>query len=653
MITVNNLSVYFSGIPLFQKISFVVADNERIALVGKNGVGKTTLLKILAKELQTNEGEIVITKDHRIGYLPQEMNLKANKTVWEETLTAFDEIKTIENDIEKLNNELSNTNDYNSNDYNHLLNKLSELNSRLEYLGVNRIESETEKILLGLGFEKTDFYRHLNEFSSGWQMRIELAKILLKKTEIILLDEPTNHLDIESIQWLESFLQNYAGIVFLVSHDKTFINKVCQRTIEITLGKIEDYNCNYSTYIERRQERIAYQRQIAENQQKEIEAIEQFIERFRYKASKAKQVQSRIKMLEKMDVVKVEEIDKSHIHFLFPPAPNCNRVVFESENLTKYFDDKLVLQKVNFVIEHQERVAFIGKNGEGKTTLIRILQKELSASSGKLHRGELVKIGYYAQNQNLLLDHTKTVFQTMDDIAVGDIRLKIRNILGSFLFTDEDIDKKVNVLSGGEKARLALAKLLLEPYNVLLLDEPTNHLDMQSKEVLKNALLRYNGTLILVSHDRDFLQGLITKIVEFKNKTIKVHLSDIDEYLKKRKIESLQLLNSKNTFTSSLKSDITNTETKNQWELQKQKESDLRKFAKQIEYIETEIQQTELAIEEMNWKLSLPENHVNENVSKELYQEYQSLQQKLEQSITKWEFLCNEYDTLKKSIRIF
>ena len=646
MITVNNLSISFSGIPLFQNISFVVADNERIALVGKNGVGKTTLLKILSKELQADEGDIVITKGHRIGYLPQEKNLTTHKTVWDETLTAFDEIKKIETNIEHLTHELTKTTDYESEYYNDLLNKLSELNSRFEYVGANRIESETEKVLLGLGFDKTDFYRQLNEFSSGWQMRIELAKILLKNPEIILLDEPTNHLDIESIQWLENFLQNYAGIVIVVSHDRTFINKVCKRTIEITLGKIEDYNCDYSTYVQRRQERIAHQKQVVENQQKEIEAIEQFIERFRYKASKAKQVQSRVKMLEKMDILQEEEIDSSHIHFLFPPAPNCNRVVFEAENLSKSYGNKLVLEKINFVIEQREKVAFIGKNGEGKTTLMRILQKEIDLSSGKLHRGELVKIGYYAQNQNLMLNQNKTVFQTMDDIAVGDIRLKIRNILGSFLFTNEDIDKKVGVLSGGEKARLALAKLLLEPYNVLLLDEPTNHLDMQSKDILKNALLRYNGTLILVSHDRDFLQGLSNKVIEFKNKSIKVHLGDIDDYLEKRKIESLQLLNTKNVSTAS-KSPTANSETKNRWEQQKQKESDLRKITKQIENIEKEIQSLETAIEEMNRKLAIPENHSNEIASRELYQEYQLLQQKMYKSIAKWEDLCKKHEQLK------
>ncbi len=646
MITVNNLSIYFSGIPLFKEVSFVVSDNDRIGLVGKNGAGKTTLLKILSGELQAEKGNIVISKGHKIGYLPQEMSLATEKNVWEETLTAFSEIKHIESQIEKLTQQLAHYTDYESAEYESLLNTLSELNHRFEYLGANHIESDTEKVLLGLGFLKSDFERKMNEFSSGWQMRVELAKILLKKPEIVLLDEPTNHLDIESIQWLEGFLQSYIGAVILVSHDRTFLNKVCKRTVEITLGRIEDYNCNYSTYVERRMERIAHQKQVFENQQKEIDTIEQFIERFRYKSSKAKQVQSRVKLLEKMDIVEVDELDTSHIHFLFPPAPNCNRVVFEADNLSKRYDKKEVLHDVNFVIEHQQKVAFVGKNGEGKTTLMRILHQELALTTGTLHRGELVKIGYYAQNQNLLLDLSKTVLQTMDDIAVGDIRTKIRGILGSFLFTNEDMNKKVSVLSGGEKARLALAKLLLEPYNVLLLDEPTNHLDMQSKDVLKNALLRYNGTLILVSHDRDFLQGLSDKVFEFRNKTVKVHLGDIQEYLDKRKLESLQLLNS-NRQNSTSTADLSDSDMKNRWEQQKQKESAIRKLNRQIEQRESDIQLAEKKIDEINQKMSCPEKFGEQIASGELYKEYQSLQHKVDMLVAEWEILCEQLEELK------
>jgi len=646
MISVNHASIFFSGIPLFEDISFVVADTDRIGLVGKNGAGKTTLLRILAGELAYDKGNIVITKGHKIGYLPQEMVMKTDKNVWDETLSAFSEIKQIEAQIEKLNRQISDISDYESPSFEKLIQSLSDLNHRLEYLDAGHIESNSEKVLLGLGFTKSEFMRPLNTFSSGWQMRVALAKILLQKPEIVLLDEPTNHLDIESIQWLENFLQNYQGAIILVSHDRTFLNKVAKRTIEITLGKIEDYNCNYSTYVSRRLERIAHQKQVFENQQKEIQAIEQFIERFRYKSTKAKQVQSRVKMLEKMEVVEVDEIDTSHIHFLFPNAPNCNRVVFEAEKLSKQYDEKHVLADVNFVIENQEKVAFIGKNGEGKTTLMRILHQELPLTSGRLHRGELVKIGYYAQNQNLLLDPSKTVFQTLDDIAVGDIRLKIRGILGSFLFSTDDIDKKVSVLSGGEKARLAIAKLLLEPYNVLLLDEPTNHLDMQSKDVLKNALLRYNGTLILVSHDRDFLQGLSDKVFEFKDKTVKVHLGDIQEYLEKRQLESLQSLNTQACNGSTLQQH-SESDTKNQWEKQKQKESALRKVSKHIEKIENDIHRMEEAMEEINRKLSNPEHHVDDIASGALYKQYQDYQKKVEKLVSEWELQCMELEKLK------
>ncbi|MDY0014942.1 MAG: ABC-F family ATP-binding cassette domain-containing protein [Bacteroidales bacterium] len=646
MISVNHASIFFSGIPLFEDISFVVADTDRIGLVGKNGAGKTTLLRILAGELAHDKGNIVVTKGHKIGYLPQEMVMKTDKNVWEETLSAFSEIKQIEAQIEKLNRQLGDISDYESPSFEKLLQSLSDLNHRLEYLDANHIESNSEKVLLGLGFSKSEFMRPLNTFSSGWQMRVALAKILLQKPEIVLLDEPTNHLDIESIQWLENFLQSYQGAIILVSHDRTFLNKVAKRTIEITLGKIEDYNCNYSTYVSRRLERIAHQKQVFDNQQKEIQATEQFIERFRYKSSKAKQVQSRVKMLEKMEVIEVDEMDTSRIHFLFPNAPNCNRVVFEAEKLSKQYDEKHVLSDVNFVIENQEKVAFIGKNGEGKTTLMRILHQELPLTSGKLHRGELVKIGYYAQNQNLLLDSAKTVFQTLDDIAVGDIRLKIRGILGSFLFSNDDMDKKVSVLSGGEKARLAIAKLLLEPYNVLLLDEPTNHLDMQSKDVLKNALLRYNGTLILVSHDRDFLQGLSDKVFEFKDKSVKVHLGDIQEYLEKRQLESLQSLNT-HAFNGTTPQHHSESDTKSQWEKQKQKESALRKASKHIEKIENDIHRMEEAMEEINRRLSDPEHHVDDIASGALYKQYQDYQKKVEKLVSEWEIQCMELEKLK------
>ena len=644
MITVNNLSVHFTGTNLFDGVSFVISDNDRVGLVGKNGAGKTTLLNILSKQLAPETGTIVVTSGHRIGYLPQEMQINTEKTVWEETMTAFVEIRSLEKQLEKINQEIAEATDYESMRYAKLLERLSDLNHQYNYLDANNIDSDAEKVLLGLGFQKTDFERNLNEFSSGWQMRVELAKILLRKTEIILLDEPTNHLDIESIQWLENFLVSYSGIVILVSHDRMFLDKVCKRTIEITLGSVVDYNCNYSEYVNRRMERIEHQKSVFENQQKEISDIERFIERFRYKSTKAKQVQSRIKLLEKMDIVEVDDVDTSHIHFLFAPAPPSDRVVFEAENLCKSYSIKPVLKNLNFVIQRKEKIAFVGRNGEGKTTLIRMLNQELQPTSGKLHCGQMIKTGYYAQNQNVLLDAKKTVFETIDDIAVGDMRTKVRGILGSFLFDSEDIEKKVSVLSGGEKARLALAKLLLNPYNVLILDEPTNHLDMRSKDVLKNALLRYDGTLILVSHDRDFLQGLTDKVFEFKDGNIKEYIGDIQYYIEKRKIDSLQSLESRQGKTNAVSKDETKTQ-KLSWEEQKQKDSIRRKLEKQIENQENKIHDLEQEIKELDRKLADAEQYQQQIASGELFQQYQICQTALEEAVNDWERLCNQIIT--------
>ena len=636
MISVNNLSVSFSGNPLFKGLNFVIGDNERVGLVGKNGVGKTTLLRVLSHELEPESGDMVITKGFRIGYLPQEMKIQSDKSVWDKTYEAFDEIREIDRRIEKLNTELAEREDYTSEAYGKLIEQLNDLNHRRQYLGAAHIESDMESVLIGLGFTKEDFQRPMNVFSSGWQMRIELAKILLRRTEIILLDEPTNHLDIESIQWLEDFLQSYHGSLIMVSHDRRFLNNVCRRTIEITLGHIEDYKCCYNDYVERRLERIAHQQKVFENQQKEINDIEAFIERFRYKATKAKQVQSRIKMLEKMDVVQVDELDTSRIHFLFPPAPKCNRVVFEAEDLCQAYEpSKTILEKINLVIENQEKVAFIGKNGEGKSTMMKLLMQEIFPLSGKLHIGDMVKIGYYAQNQNQKLDHSRTVFQTLDDVAVGDMRTKVRGILGSFLFDEDDLEKKVGVLSGGEKARLALAKLLLEPYNVLLLDEPTNHLDMTSKDVLKNALLRYDGTLVIVSHDRDFLQGLTDKVIEFKNRKVKVHLGDIQEYLDQRKIESLETLSARTATVATTEN--SDNSGKNQWEDKKRRDSQLRKLEKNVRLLETAIDAKEGELSACSEKLNDSEHYAADIASGALYKEYQRLKDEVDALMKEWE----------------
>lgn len=643
MISVNNLSVSFSGNPLFKGLNFVIGDNERVGLVGKNGVGKTTLLRVLSHELEPESGDMVITKGFRIGYLPQEMKIQSDKSVWDKTYEAFDEIREIDRRIEKLNTELAEREDYTSEAYGKLIEQLNDLNHRRQYLGAAHIESDMERVLIGLGFTKEDFQRPMNVFSSGWQMRIELAKILLRRTEIILLDEPTNHLDIESIQWLEDFLQSYHGSLIMVSHDRRFLNNVCRRTIEITLGHIEDYKCCYNDYVERRLERIAHQQKVFENQQKEINDIEAFIERFRYKATKAKQVQSRIKMLEKMDVVQVDELDTSRIHFLFPPAPKCNRVVFEAEDLCQAYEpSKTILEKINLVIENQEKVAFIGKNGEGKSTMMKLLMQEIFPLSGKLHIGDMVKIGYYAQNQNQKLDHSRTVFQTLDDVAVGDIRTKVRGILGSFLFNEDDLEKKVGVLSGGEKARLALAKLLLEPYNVLLLDEPTNHLDMTSKDVLKNALLRYDGTLVIVSHDRDFLQGLTDKVIEFKNRKVKVHLGDIQEYLDQRKIESLETLSARTATVATTEN--SDNSGKNQWEDKKRRDSQLRKLEKNVRLLETAIDAKEGELSACSEKLNDSEHYAADIASGALYKEYQRLKDEVDALMKEWEAASAELE---------
>ncbi|HPS71529.1 MAG TPA: ABC-F family ATP-binding cassette domain-containing protein, partial [Bacteroidales bacterium] len=539
MITINKLSINFSGDFLFKDVSFVAGDYDRIGLVGRNGAGKSTLLKIIHKLIEPESGSMVITSGFKTGYLPQEMASNFQKTVWEETLSAFTEQKTLEKNIAKTTKILSEREDYESDEYIQLAQQLADYTDRFHMLGGHTMEGDTEKVLLGLGFKATDFSRLLSEFSSGWQMRVALAKILLQKPEIILLDEPTNHLDIESIQWLEDYLAIYDGCLILVSHDRTFLDRVTNRTIEITFGSIQDYKCSYSDYVEQRLERIEIQQSAYENQQKEIAQIEKFIERFRYKATKSKQVQSRIKLLQKMDKVEVEDLDQSAISFKFPPAPHSGRITVEAKNLNLGYGTKCVLENIDMHLERGERVAFVGKNGEGKSTFVKAIVGELHPQKGSLQLGHQVVIGYYAQNQALLLNPNKTVFETIDDVALGDIRPKIRTILGRFLFSTEDTEKKVSVLSGGEKSRLALAKLLLSPFNLLILDEPTNHLDMQSKDVLKNALLQYEGSMILVSHDRDFLEGLTDKIFEFKDQKIKTFIGDVFEFLEKKKMDSL------------------------------------------------------------------------------------------------------------------
>lgn len=640
MISINKLSIHFTGTYLFDDVSFIINDRDRIGLVGKNGAGKTTLLKILSGEMEPEKGEIVKTSGQTVGYLPQEMIPDSKKSVFEEALTAFEEALKLQKKISHYTDQISQRTDYESDEYMNLVHELSESDERFRLIGGYTMQADTEKILLGLGFLKTEFEKPMTSFSSGWQMRVELAKLLLKRPDTILLDEPTNHLDIESIQWLESFLINYQGAVVLVSHDRAFLDNVTTRTIEITLGRINDYKASYSEYVEQRAERRESQMAAFNNQQKQIDDIERFVERFRYKSTKSRQVQSRIKMLEKMDIIEVEDIDNSSIRFKFPPAPHSGKVVVETENLIKNYGEKLVLDKINFAINKGESVAFVGKNGEGKTTLSKIIVGELEYQ-GKMQLGHQVVIGYFAQNQAALLDGEKTVFQTIDDIAVGDIRPKVRSILGGFLFGTDDIEKKVKVLSGGEKSRLALAKLLLTPVNLLVLDEPTNHLDMQSKDILKNALLQFEGTIIVVSHDRDFLQGLTEKVFEFRNKQIKPYIGDIYDFLESRKLENLKQLEINNKSTDSSKNEII-TENKINWEKKRESDKEIRKIKNKIQKCEEEISKIEAEIERLDKVLANPEANKIEFEKIDIYKTYQNLKDQLDEQMTQWEIFHEE-----------
>ena len=634
MISINNLSVQFTGTNLFDNVTFNINDRDRIGLVGKNGAGKSTLLKIIAGIQQPETGTIVVAKDQTVGYLPQEMIPNSSKTIIAEALTAFEQIDYLEDELQRLAIEIANRTDYESKEYELLLNKHHDISERILLLGGNNRREQTEKVLLGLGFLHSDFDRSITEFSSGWQMRVELAKILLKHPDFILLDEPTNHLDIESIQWLENFLSSYVGAVILVSHDRTFLDNITKRTIEITAGKIYDYKASYSDYVILMEERRSSQMSALNNQQKEIAQIQRFIERFRYKATKAKQVQSRVKMLEKMDKISIDEVSTESIHFQFPPASHSGKVVVEAEHLCKAYGDKEILNDLNFLLPKGSKTAFVGRNGEGKSTLAKIIIGEIGDYSGIFKLGHQVTIGYFAQNQAALLDGEKTVFDTIDQIAVGDIRPKIRNILGSFLFDEDDIEKKVKVLSGGEKARLALAKLLLTPCNLLVLDEPTNHLDMNSKDILKNALLQYTGTLIVVSHDRDFLQGLTDSLFEFRNKSIKEFKGDIFEFLEYRKIENLKALELQKKASPD-KGNATVSQNKLNYEQSKQRERDLRKLRSAVEKIEKEIESTEMVIAEKDELLSSnPELTVSDP---NFYSEYEALKQKLDTLMEDWE----------------
>ncbi len=643
MFAVNNLSVHFTGNYIFDDVSFLISERDRIGLVGRNGAGKTTLMRIIVGEMELEKGVVVIPNSKTTGYLAQELETNSQISVFAEALTAFREAMELEATIHRLTEEISHRTDYQTQAYTVLINRLNDASDRFHLIGGQTCEADTEKVLLGLGFKKEDFERPLKEFSSGWQMRVELAKILLQKPDLLLLDEPTNHLDIESIQWLEEFLKDYPGAVILVSHDRAFLDAVTNRTIEITLGKIYDFATSYSGYVEMRQQQRELQIAAMNNQQREIAQIERFIERFRYKNTKSRQVQSRIKMLEKMEIVEVEETDNSAIRLRFPPAPRSGKVVVEAVGLEKSYGSKSVLKELNFAVLRNEFVAFVGRNGEGKTTLSKIIAGVLD-HTGQLNIGYNTHIGYYAQNQTELLDGDKTVFQTIDDVAVGDMRPKVRGLLGSFLFGSDDIDKKVKVLSGGEKARLALARLLLKPVNLLILDEPTNHLDMVSKDILKSALMQFTGTLIIVSHDRDFLQGLTNKVFEFKNHGIREYMGDVYDFLQARKLESLRALEQASQLIRMQGSKNQTSESKQQWEERKNREKILRKLRNQIEKAEADIASMESEMATLDEMLADPLRYREVLNDAETYRKYNDLKANIENEMNRWEALHREYD---------
>jgi len=645
MISVEQLTVEFGGSPLFDEISFLVNPKDKIALVGKNGAGKTTLLRIFAGKQNPTKGKVTIPKDLTIGYLPQHMIHNEGATVMQEAEKAFEHITELQAQIEQMNVDLSERTDYESNEYQILLDKLTHVNEHLQIIGNGNFYAEIEKTLLGLGFLRSDFDRQCSEFSGGWRMRIELAKILLQRPDVLLLDEPTNHLDIESIQWFENFLTTSNGAILLVSHDRAFIDAVTSRTIEISLGKIYDYNVHYSKYVELRKERHEQQIRAYENQQKLIQETENFIERFRYQATKAIQVQSRIKQLEKLERLEVDLEDNSRLSLKFPPAPRSGSIPVEMERLSKAYGKHLILNNIGMIINRGEKVAFVGKNGEGKSTLVKCIMDEIEYS-GTLKLGHNVKIGYYAQNQASLLDESRTVFETIDYVAVGDIRTKIRDILGAFMFGGEASDKKVKVLSGGERSRLAMIRLLLEPVNLLILDEPTNHLDMRSKDILKTAIKAFDGTVIVVSHDRDFLDGLVNKVYEFGNKKVREHLGGIYEFLQYKKMNNLSELEISNSLKAATETkDITISENKLSYEARKELNRKIKKSEKAIEEVEQLVSKLETEIANMNKMLELPEK-ASDN---EFILLYQKKQRELEQKIYEWEILSEEFENLKMS----
>ena len=660
MISLDNLTVSYGGWTLFDNISFLINPKDRIGLVGKNGAGKTTLLRIITGEQQPTSGAVTINGECTIGYLPQTMRVADTTTLVEETAKAFDEVLRLEAEIADLTREIAERTDYESASYEQLLHRLNDAQDRYHILGGETRDADIEKTLLGLGFKREDFSRATSEFSGGWRMRIELAKLLLRRPSIFLLDEPTNHLDIESIQWLEEYLKNYNGAVLLISHDRAFLDNVTNRTVELSLGKITDYKVPYSKYVVLRAERRAQQLAAYENQQRMIEKTEEFIEKFRYKPTKSNQVQSRIKQLERLERLEVEEEDLATLNIKFPPAPRSGQIVAEINEAGMSFGAKHVFSGANFVIEKGDRIAFVGRNGEGKTTLARILVGQLTPTEGSIRLGANVNIGYYAQNQDDLMDGEFTVYDTLDRVAVGDIRTRLRDILGAFLFRGEDIDKKVKVLSGGERARLAMARMMLEPRNLLVLDEPTNHMDMRSKDILKNAILKYDGTVVVVSHDREFLDGMVEKVYEFRDGGVKEYLGGIYYFLEKRKLESLQEIERRDAPAKTASKTAPKTGSgagakgangagganaangaeekpatlsgKASYEQKKEQEKLLRKLRKAVETVEAELAGLEKQIAEYDAKFAAATDYNEAD-----YKAYNDLKARYDHQMHEWE----------------
>ena len=644
MISLDNLTISYGGWTLFDGISFMINPKDRIGLVGKNGAGKTTLLRVITGEQQPTEGAVTINGECSIGYLPQQMRVADTTTLIAETAKAFDEVLKIEAEIEHLTSEIGSRTDYESEEYANLIHRLNDANDRYHILGGDTRDADIERTLLGLGFKRSDFERPTREFSGGWRMRIELAKLLLKRPSIFLLDEPTNHLDIESIQWLEDYLKNYNGAVLLISHDRAFLDNVTTRTVEISLGKAYDYKVPYSKYVVLRAERRAQQMAAYENQQRLIEKTEEFIEKFRYKPTKSNQVQSRIKQLDRLERIEVDEEDLSRLNIKFPPAPRTGQIVAEVKGVGKAFGEKRIFSGAEFTIERGQKIALVGRNGEGKTTFARMLIGELEQSEGEIKLGANVNIGYYAQNQDDLMDGEFTVFDTLDRVAVGDIRTRLRDILGAFLFRGEDIEKKVKVLSGGERSRLAMARLMLEPYNLLVLDEPTNHMDMRSKDILKDALQKFDGTVVVVSHDREFLDGLVDRIYEFRDGGVREYLGDIWYFLEKRKVESLQDIERHDKPATTPKSAEGATSGKLSYEQKKEQEKLIRKLRKAVESIEEETANVEKQIAEYDARFAVATEYNADD-----YAKYNALKEQYDHLLHEWEKASYELEITEQS----